>query len=136
MKKICKALVIFYFAAAGACVYGEETASSSALPDSSSVFSSGFTGQKQISDTKFKKTVEELKERSLTKKQKKIKKQVQPNAPAYDMEHLKEFSQENDAGAELSKTMTVMIPAESCSDEGVYIPAGYYKLSCRKSALL
>ena len=31
-------------------------------------------------------------------------------------------------------TKTVMIPAGAYNDEGEYLPPGYYKLSCRKTA--
>ena len=98
----------------------------------SSVFNQGFTNQKQISDSEFKKTIEKIKERSLTKKQKKLREQIKPHSPASDDEHLKKFAQSQNPDDELSQTLTVMIPVKAYSEEGKFIQPGYYKLSCRK----
>ena len=108
-------------------------ADSSALGESSDVFNKGFSDQKQISDSVFKKTVKMLKERALTSKQKKIRKQVQPLSPLADEEYLKNFVNSQDPDNDLSQTLTVMIPVRAYSEEGKYIQPGYYKLSCRKS---
>ena len=104
------------------------------LMDNSAVFNNGFTGQKQISDTKFKKTVEKIKERSLSKKQKKIREQVKPNEPAMDEEHLKNFAQSQEENGKFSQALTVMIPVKAYDESGKSIYPGYYKLSCRKIA--
>lgn len=106
--------------------------SSTAQSDNSSVFNQGFGNQKQITDSQFKKTVEQMKERSLTKKQKKIKAQVQPHSPLADEEHLKQFAQSQDPDNELSQTLTVMIPVQAYDENGKSVQPGYYKLSCRK----
>ncbi len=100
--------------------------------ENSSVFNQGFSNQKQITDSEFKKTVKQMKERSLTKKQKKIRAQVQPISPAIDEEHLKHFTQSQDPDNELSQTLTVMIPVKAFNEEGKCIQPGYYKLSCRR----
>lgn len=132
MKKILRYLffigIIFTFVNAG---MAEDNALES---ENSALFNKGFSGQKSISDSKFKKTIEEMKARSLTKKQKKIREQVQPNEPMYDSEHLKQFANSQDPDNELSQTLTVMIPVKAYSENGGYIEPGYYKLSCRKVA--
>ena len=70
----------------------------------------------------------------MTKKQKKIRAQVQPLSPAADSEHFQNFVNNQDPDNQLSQSLTVMIPAAVYSDDGVLIQPGYYKLSCRKLA--
>ena len=98
----------------------------------SSVFSEGFSGQEPVTDSKLKKTIEKLKERNLTKKQRKIREEVIPLSPSLDAEHFENFVNEQDPENQLSQSLTVMIPTGAYSEQGIYIPAGYYKLSCRK----
>lgn len=102
--------------------------------NTSKVFNQGFSGQKSISDSKFKKTIEQMKERSLSKKQKKMREQVKPNEPSADNEYLKKFSELQDPNNALSQSLTVMIPVKAYNEDGKYIQPGYYKLSCRKIA--
>ncbi len=100
--------------------------------ESAKVLNKGFENQKPVTDTKLKKTIEMIKERSLTKKQKKIRDEVKPLSPMSDEEYLKEFTMSQDPDNELSQTLTVMIPVWACDDTGKAIPPGYYKLSCHK----
>lgn len=101
--------------------------------DNTGVFSKGFENQKAVSDNKLKKTIEQVKECSLSAKQRKLKEQMKPLSPAYDEEHFKNFADENDSQSELKKSHTVMIPTSVYGDDGTVIPPGYYKLSCRKT---
>ena len=50
------------------------------------------------------------------------------------MQHLQDFTQNQDPDNELSQTLTVMIPVRAYSEDGIYIAPGYYKLSCQKVA--
>lgn len=100
--------------------------------ESSDIFTKGFSSQEQISDTKLNKTIEMLKERALTKKQRKIRQEVQPLSPAYDENHLDKFAQEDPDVNELKKSRTVMIPVNAYDETGKTIQPGYYKLSCRQ----
>ena len=106
--------------------------SSSTFGDNAEVFNNGFEEQKQVSNSEFEKTIKEMKERSLTQKQKKARKEIQPNSPYFDSEHLKNFANSQDPDNGLSQTLTVMIPLRAYSEYGKYIEPGYYKLSCRK----
>ena len=128
MKCIYKFLIIV-FMLSFSCCYAENSDNSR---DASEIFNKGFSNQKLVTDSTFKKTIEEIKERSLTNKQKKIKAMVQPHSPAADGEHFKMFAKSQDPDDELSQSLTVMIPVNAYSDNGILIPAGYYKLSCRK----
>lgn len=110
----------------------EEDVSSSSWGENSDVFNKGFEDQKPVSDSKLKKTIEQIKERQMTRKQRKIKQEVQPLSPSSDFEHLKDFTQSQSPDDELSQTLTVMIPMQAYSEDGKYIQPGYYKLSCRK----
>lgn len=112
----------------------EESSSASSWGENSDVFNTGFEDQKPVSDSKLKKTIEQIKERQMTRKQRKIKKEVKPLSPSSDFEHLKEFTQSQSPDNELSQTLTVMIPMQAYSEDGKYIQPGYYKLSCRKIA--
>lgn len=102
--------------------------------ENSSVFNQGFEDQEAVSDTKLKKTLDKLKEHNLSRKQRRIQREVNPLSPLIDMEHLKDFTQSQDPDDELSQTHTVMIPVRAYSEEGIYISPGYYKLSCNKVA--
>lgn len=102
--------------------------------DNSSVFNSGFENQEAVSDTKLKKTLDKLKENNLSRKQRKIQKEVNPLSPSIDMEHLKDFTQSQTPDDDLSQTHTVMIPVRAYNEDGIYISPGYYKLSCNKVA--
>lgn len=109
----------------------DNKAKTSAWGENTNVFNSGFTGQEPVTDNKLNQTIKLLKERALTKKQKKIQQEVQPLSPSSDFNHLKSFS-EVDEDNEYANTHTIMIPMQAYTDEGVNIPPGYYKLSCRK----
>ena len=100
--------------------------------ENAKVLNSGFENQEPVTDTKLKKTIEMIKERSLTKKQKKIRDEVKPLSPMSDEEYLKKFTMSQDPDNELSQTLTVMIPVWACDETGKPIPPGYYKLSCHK----
>ena len=126
MRKI---FLLFFLFVYNCCAF---TASASDIGENSDVFNKGLDGQKQISNTKFKKTIDLLKERALTSKQKRMRKQIQPHSPAYDSEYLKNFTDSQTSDDDLSRTLTVMIPVRAYNDEGKYIQPGYYKLSCRK----
>jgi|GEM_PF-6943450 len=130
MNKLSKAFFLISAAVITACAACAED--TDAFKTGSSVFSSGFGGQKQVTDAEFQKTVQQLKDRSMTKKQKRIKEQVQPNSPAYDNEHLKMFSDSKEQGSSLSLTHTVMIPVKAYTRDGNFVQPGYYKLSCRE----
>lgn len=129
MKKIILILIIMF----GSFVYAaDEHDAKSNWGEDSDVFNKGFENQKPISDSKLNQTIKMLKERSLTKKQKKIREEVKPLSPSPDAEHLNEFARSQSAEDELSQTHTVMIPMQAYSDDGIWIAPGYYKLSCRK----
>ena len=112
----------------------EEKSSSDYWGESTEVFNKGFENQKPVTNDKLKKTIQMLKERNMTKKEKKFKSQITPITQGYDEEHLKDFVQSQDPDNELSQTLTVMIPMRAYSDDGIYINPGYYKLSCHKLA--
>lgn len=132
MKKILLILFLILFCSASYSAEKDADKSSSAWNQNTSVFNKGFENQKPVSDDKLKKTIEMIKERSLTKKQKKLQSQVKPLSPVPDNEYLKEFTTSQDPDNELSQTLTVMIPVWACDETGKTIPPGYYKLSCHK----
>lgn len=135
MKAFSKILIVLLlFNIFSSCVYSEEDKNSSVWGNDTDVFNSGFTGQTPVTDNKLNQAIKYLKERSLTKKQKKLQEQVKPLSPLSDEEHLKNFAQEQDEDNQLSQSHTVMIPIQAYSDDGLNIPPGYYKLSCRKLA--
>lgn len=111
-----------------------EKSTSSVWGDNTDVFNSGFEDQEAVTDTKMHKIIQQLKERNLTRKQRKIQKEVNPLSPSVDMQHLQDFTQNQDPDNELSQTLTVMIPVRAYSEDGIYIAPGYYKLSCHKVA--
>lgn len=129
---------IFVFVFVILCMYlpvnAETSSSKSSWGEDSDVFNKGFENQKPVSDSKLKDTINQLKERSLTRKQKKIKAEVQPLSPSSDFDHLKDFAQSQSPEDDLSQTLTVMIPMSAYSEDGLWIQPGYYKLSCRKVA--
>ncbi len=112
----------------------DSKSSNSQWGENSSVFNSGFENQEAVSDTKLKKTIEALKERNLSRKQRKIRNEVQPLSPNADVQHLENFVNSQNPDDELSQTLTVTIPVLAYNDEGKYISPGYYKLSCHKIA--
>lgn len=95
------------------------------------VMQEGFSGQKAVTDGKFHKTIEMLKERQLSAKQKRERNRVVPLSPAASEEHFKEFSHISD-GNDISHTLTVMIPVAAYTEFGQLIQPGYYKLSCKR----
>ncbi len=111
-----------------------ENTQPSAWGENSSVFNSGFENQEAVTDTKLHKVINQLKERNLSRKQRRIQKEVNPLSPSVDMQHLQDFTQNQDPDNELSQTLTVMIPVRAYSEDGIYISPGYYKLSCQKVA--
>ena len=112
----------------------KKESANSAWGENSSVFNSGFENQEAVSDTKLKKVIDQLKERNLSRKQRKIRNDVQPLSPSVDMQHLQDFTQLQDPENELSQTLTVTIPVKAYNEEGKYIAPGYYKLACHKVA--
>ena len=110
----------------------ENNSSKNEWGENSSVFNTGFENQKPVSDKKMHDVIDKLKERNLSRKQRRIRKEVQPLSPSSDYEHLKEFSESQSPDDALSQTHTVMIPMRAYSEDGVYINPGYYKLSCRR----
>ncbi len=98
------------------------------------VFNQGFENQEPVSDSKLKKTIETLKERNKTKKQKKLQSQIAPVSTSADSEHLEEFVKSQDTDSEQCQSLTVMIPVSAYSEDGIKISPGYYKLSCHKVA--
>ena len=100
--------------------------------DNSDVFNSGFEDQKAVSDSKLKHAVDYLKQRSLSQKQRKLRREVQPLSPSYDADYLKNFADSNTNEDELNNSFTVMIPMQAYGEDGTNIPPGFYKLSCRK----
>ncbi len=100
--------------------------------EGSDVFNKGFEDQKAVSDKKMSDTIKMLKERALSAKQRKIRKEVKPNEPVYDYNHLKNFSDTESQLDELNNSLTVMIPMQAYSENGSKISPGFYKLSCRQ----
>lgn len=111
-----------------------KTTNNSTWGENTSVFNSGFENQEAVSDTKLKKVIDQLKERNLSRKQRKIRNDVQPLSPSVDMQHLQDFTQLQNPEDELSQTLTVTIPVKAYNEEGKYISPGYYKLACHKVA--
>lgn len=134
MKNKFIILLIFAIFLISSVRAADDSKSSSSSPwgENSSVFNSGFENQEAVSDTKLKKVMDQLKERSLSRKQRKIQSQVKPLSPSSDEEHFRNFTESQDPENALSQTLTVMIPVRAYSEEGKYITPGYYKLSCHK----
>lgn len=127
MKRILLILTILMFPMS----YCENINTSDAFMSGQKVMQNGFNGQKAVTDSKFKKTIDMLKERQLTAKQKRERNRVIPLSPAASKEHLKEFTTITD-GNDISHTLTVMIPVSAYTESGQLITPGYYKLSCKK----
>lgn len=125
-------LILCIFILSNIAFAEEKSSNASEWGENSSVFNDGFENQKPVSDKKMHEAIDKLKERMLTRKQRKIKKEVQPLSPSSDFEHLKEFAESQSPDDALSQTHTVMIPMQAYSEDGIYIQPGYYKLSCRK----
>ena len=117
-----KILILFIISIFVFPVKAEDSAKQNDWGENSSVFNSGFTGQKPITDNKLKQTIKMLKER------------VKPLSPASDNESFENFVNSQDPDNQLSQTLTVMIPVNAYSEYGDMISPGYYKLSCRKIA--
>ena len=131
-------ITIIYIVFLSSFAFGEEetkkTTNNSTWGENTSVFNSGFENQEAVSDTKLKKVIDQLKERNLSRKQRKIRNDVQPLSPSVDMQHLQDFTQLQNPEDELSQTLTVTIPVKAYNEEGKYISPGYYKLACHKVA--
>lgn len=125
-------ILVFIFIFSNFAFAEEEKNSTSEWGENSSVFNTGFENQKAVSDKKMHQVIEQLKERALSRKQRKIKNEVKPLSPMSDSEHLKEFAKSQSVDDALTQTHTVMIPMQAYSEDGIYIQPGYYKLSCRK----
>lgn len=127
MRKLLVYFLIFFINTqlAGYCA-------DSSWGENSDVFNSGFSEQKSVTDTKLKKTIDMLKERNLSNKQKKIRKEVQPLSPSYDSDYLKKFTDTNTPDDDLKNSLTVMIPMQAYGEDGTIVNPGFYKLSCRK----
>ncbi|MBR6163132.1 hypothetical protein IKQ26_04480 [bacterium] len=129
MRKII--VVFFALFLTTSLSYGDDVNYSDAFQVGQMNSEKAFSGQKAITDSKFKKTIEMLKERQLSAKQKKERNRVVPLSPAASEEHLREFSHISD-GDDISHTLTVMIPVSAYTDYGQLITPGFYKLSCKK----
>ena len=130
IKKFVIILLIFF---SPSILFADDKGSSqNEWGENSSVFNDGFQNQKPVSDKKMHEAIDKLKERMLSKKQRKIKKEVQPLSPSSDFEHLKDFAESQSPDDALSQTHTVMIPMQAFSEDGISIQPGYYKLSCRR----
>lgn len=134
MKKILFLLVIYLMLSTLPSYSADSNSSSSSWGENSSVFNSGFSGQEPVTDNKLKQTINMMKERSLSKKQKKIQQEVQPLSPSIDMDNLKDFAESEYEDNGLSQSHTVMIPMNAYTEEGIMLSPGYYKLSCRQLA--
>ena len=130
LKHILLILCIFLFS--NISFAEEKSSNASEWGENSSVFNDGFENQKPVSDKKMHEAINKVKERMMSKKERRIKKEVQPLSPSSDFEHLKEFAESQSPDDALSQTHTVMIPMQAYSEDGIYIQPGYYKLSCRK----
>lgn len=130
LKKLLIIILLFFISTSS---FAEEKDSvKSEWGENSSVFNDGFQNQKPVSDKKMQEAIDKLKERMLTRKQRRIKSEVQPLSPSSDFEHLKEFAESQSPDDALSQTHTVLIPMQAYSEDGISIQPGYYKLSCRK----
>ena len=132
MKKILVFLFLIAIFSTPTFAEDKKETPAKAWSENQDVFNKGFENQEAVSDTKFKKMIEQLKERSLTRKQKKIRNEVKPLSPSIDEDHLKNFAESQDPDNQLSQTLTVTIPVMAFDETGKTIPPGYYKLSCRK----
>lgn len=115
-------------------VYSEDKSldKPTSFSDNSAVFNKGFDGQKPVTDSLFKRTIKQMQERSLTRKQQKIRKEVKPLSPVADEKHLKDFAEEQNLDSSATNSHMVMIPVRAYDADGQYIQPGYYKLTCRQ----
>ncbi|MBE7705249.1 MAG: hypothetical protein E7Z90_05495 [Cyanobacteria bacterium SIG29] len=130
-------IILFILSIIQINVFAEEkddSANNSTWGENTSVFNKGFENQEAVSDKKLKDVIDKLKERNLSKKQRKIRNEVKPLSPTFDLKHLEDFTQSQDPDNELSQTLTVMIPVEAYNENGIHISPGYYKLACQKVA--
>lgn len=134
MKNLLVVIYIFVYVLSFVPSYGAENSKSSDWGENSSVFNSGFEGQKPVTNSSFDKAVKMIKERSLTQKQKKLQQEVQPFSPSSDEEYLKNFVREQTDEDGTASSHTIMIPLKAYNSTGEYIQPGYYRLSCRKIA--
>ena len=134
MRVFVNIFILFFLIGSILLPVNAAESSSSDWGDNTDVFNKGFEDQKPVSDSKLKETINQLKEQSLDRKQKKTRAEVQPLSPSSDFEHLRDFAQSQSPEDDLSQTLTVMIPMAAYSDDGFWIQPGYYKLSCRKTA--
>ena len=125
-------LILILMLISGVVFAEDDSSSNNEWGENSSVFDTGFENQKPVSDKKMHEVIDKLKERNLSRKQRRIRKEVQPLSPSSDFEHLKEFTQSQSPDDALTQTHTVMIPMRAYSEDGIYINPGYYKLSCRR----
>lgn len=132
MKKIISLIIIGLILSPICFAEEKENNSAKTWSENQDVFNKGFENQEAVTDTKLKKVIDQLKERSLTRKQRKIRNEVKPLSPAIDEDHLKNFALNQDPDDQLSQTLTVTIPVEAFDNTGKRIAPGYYKLSCRK----
>ena len=109
----------------------KENESKKTWSENQDVFNKGFEDQEAVTDTKFKKMIEQLKERSLTRKQRKIRNEVKKEAAECHDSFFSHTESQN-PDDQLSQTLTVTIPMEAYDITGKKIAPGYYKLSCRK----
>lgn len=129
MKKYIWAIFIIFLASSP--VFADDVNYSDAFQVGQQSSEKAFEGQKAITDGKFRKTIDMLKERQLSAKQRRERNRVVPLSPAASEEHLREFSHISD-GDDISHTLTVMIPVSAYTDYGQLVTPGFYKLSCKK----
>ena len=108
MKRIIT--LLFLILTLSTSIYAEEEKNTSAKTwsENQDVFNKGFENQEAVTDTKLKKVIDQLKERSLSRKQRKIRKEVKPLSPVLDEEHLKNFAESQDPDNELSQTLILI----------------------------
>ena len=125
-------LVLFFIFSVICPSYSEEKTDKALFGNSSTVFNKGFEGQKPVTDSLFKRTVKQMQERSLTRKQQKLRKEVKPFSPVSDEKHLKDFTEEQSIDSTATNSHMVMIPVRAYNEDGAYVQPGYYKLTCRQ----
>ncbi len=135
MKKIFKiSLLTLFFCILSAlcCVADDLDATSSGvqdLMDATSTVENGFTGQKQITDEEFQKTIDKIKAKRM--KSKKYRKQHNIQTPIKGLSNDdKDSSEYIDETAE--KNLILTSPVELITDEGTDIPTGHYKIVGKK----
>ena len=114
-------LILILMLISGVVFAEDDSSSNNEWGENSSVFDTGFENQKPVSDKKMHEVIDKLKERNLSRKQRRIRKEVQPLSPSSDFEHLKEFTQSQSPDDALTQTHTVMIPMRAYSEDGIYM---------------